>query len=110
MKTKAAKSQALIAQYTLQDAREKIELQINQASFKVDESNKKLAMARKNLDHAEENLRYAALGFKEGVIPASNDLEAHTAWLKANSEYIDAQIEVKMNDIYLKKALGILAR
>lgn len=110
LKTKAAKSQALIAQYTLQDAREKIELQINQASFKVDESNKKLAMARKNLDHAEENLRYAALGFKEGVIPASNDLEAHTAWLKANSEYIDAQIEVKMNDIYLKKALGILAR
>lgn len=110
MKTKAAKSQAIIAEYTLQDAREKIELQINQASFKVDEANKKLMMARKNLDHAEENLRYASLGFKEGVIPASNDLEAHTAWLKANSEYIDAQIDVRMNELYLRKALGILVK
>lgn len=109
-KTKAAKSQAVIAEYTLQDAREKIELQINQASFKVDEANKKLVMARKSLEHAEENLRYASLGFKEGVIPASNDLEAHTAWLKANSEYIDAQIDVRMNELYLRKALGTLTR
>lgn len=109
-KMKAAKSEAIIAEYTLQDAKEKIELQVNQASFKVDEAKKKLDMTRKNLDSAEENLRYATLGFKEGVIPASNDLEAHTAWLKANSEYIDAQIDVKMTDLYLRKALGTLSK
>lgn len=109
-KMKAAKSEAIIAEYKLQDAREKIELQVNQASFKVDEARKKLTMARQNLDHADENLRYATLGFKEGVIPASNDLEAHTAWLKANSEYIDAQIDVKMTDLYLRKAMGTLSR
>lgn len=109
-KMKAAKSEAIIAEYTLQDAREKIELQVNQASFKVDEARKKLDMTRKNLDSAEENLRYATLGFKEGVIPASNDLEAHTAWLKANSEYIDAQIDVKMTDLYLRKAIGTLSK
>lgn len=109
-KMKAAKSEAIIAEYNLQDAKEKIELQVNQASFKVDEAKKKLDMTRKNLDSAEENLRYATLGFKEGVIPASNDLEAHTAWLKANSEYIDAQIDVKMTDLYLRKALGTLSK
>ena len=109
-KMKAAKSQALISDYTLEDAREKIELQINQASFKVQESNKKLVAAKKNLESADENLRYAKLGFKEGVIPASDNLEAHTAWLKANSEYVDAQIEVRMNALYLDKALGTLMK
>ena len=43
-------------------------------------------MAEKNLEKADENLRYATLGFEEGVIPASNVLEAHTAWLSAQSE------------------------
>ena len=66
------------------------------------------AMAEKNLEKADENLRYATLGFEEGVIPASNVLEAHTAWLSAQSEKIDAQIDVKLTEIYLKKATGSL--
>ena len=107
-KVKAAKSEARIAQYQLQDAREKIELQVNQSAFKVNEAAKKLIMAEKNLEKADENLRYATLGFEEGVIPASNVLEAHTAWLSAQSEKIDAQIDVKLTEIYLKKAMGQL--
>ena len=96
-KVKSAKSEARIAQYQLQDAKEKIELQVNQTAFQVNEAAKKLTMAEKNLEKANENLRYATLGFEEGVIPASNVLEAHTAWLSAQSEKIDAQIDVKLN-------------
>ena len=107
-KTKAAKAEARIAQYQLQDAREKIELQVNQAAFKVNEAGKKLVMSTKNMEKAEENLRYATLGFKEGVIATSNVLEAQTAWLSAQSEKIDAQIDVKQTEIYLKKSLGTL--
>lgn len=107
-KTKAAKTEARIAQYQLQDAREKIELQVNQAAFKVNEAGKKLVMASKNMEKAEENLRYATLGFREGVIATSNVLEAQTAWLSAQSEKIDAQIDVKLTEIYLKKSLGTL--
>ena len=107
-KVKAAKAEARIAQYQLDDAKEKIELQVNQSVFKVNEAAKKLIMAEKNLEKADENLRYATLGFEEGVIAASNVLEAHTAWLSAQSEKIDAQIDVKLTDIYLKKALGEL--
>ena len=105
-KTKAAKAEARIAQYQLQDAREKIELQVNQSAFKVKEASKKLVMATKNMEKADENLRYATLGFKEGVIATSNVLEAQTAWLSAQSEKIDAQIDVKLTEIYLKKSLG----
>ena len=107
-KTKAAKAEARIAQYQLQDAREKIELQVNQSAFKVKEASKKLVMATKNMEKADENLRYATLGFKEGVIAPSNVLEAQTAWLSAQSEKIDAQIDVKLTEIYLKKSLGTL--
>lgn len=107
-KTKAAKAEARIAQYQLQDAKEKIELQVNQAAFKVNEANKKLIMANKNMEKAEENLRYATLGFKEGVIATSNVLEAQAAWLSAQSEKIDAQIDVKLTEIYLQKSLGTL--
>ena len=107
-KTKAAKAEARIAQYQLQDAREKIELQVNQSAFKVKEASKKLVMATKNMEKADENLRYATLGFKEGVIATSNVLEAQTAWLSAQSEKIDAQIDVKLTEIYLKKYLGTL--
>lgn len=107
-KTRSAKAEARIAQYQLEDAREKIELQVNQAAFKVNEAGKKLVMASKNMEKAEENLRYATLGFKEGVIATSNVLEAQTAWLSAQSEKIDAQIDVKLTEIYLKKSLGTL--
>ena len=107
-KVKAAKSEARISRYQLDDAKENIELQVSQSVFKVNEAAKKLIMAEKNLEKADENLRYATLGFEEGVIPASNVLEAHTAWLSAQSEKIDAQIDVKLTEIYLKKATGSL--
>ena len=107
-KVKAAKAEARIAQYQLEDAKEKIELQVNQSAFKGNEAAKKLTMAKKNLEKADENLRYATLGFEEGVIAPSNVLEAHTAWLSAQSEKIDAQIDVKLTEIYLQKSLGTL--
>ena len=107
-KTKAAKAEAQIAKYQLQDAREKVELQVNQAAFKVTEAKKKLIMASKNLEKANENLRYATLGFEEGVIAPANVLEAHTAWLSAQSEKIDAQIDIKLTETYLQKSLGTL--
>lgn len=109
-KVNAAKAEARVAQFQLADAKEKIELQVNQSAYKVNEAAKKLTMAEKNMEKAEENLRYATLGFGEGVIPPSNVLEAHTAWLSAQSEKIDAQIDVKLTQIYLQKSLGTLAK
>ena len=107
-KVKAAKAVANIARYKLEDIKEKVELQVTQNSYKVNESTKKLALAEKNMEKAEENLRYANLGFKEGVIPTSNVLEAQTAWFSAQAGKIDAQIDVKMSELYLNKSMGIL--
>ena len=97
-----------IATLQLDDTREKIELQINQSSFKVNEASKRLALAKKNVENAEENLRCANLGFKEGVMQTTDVMEAQTAWLQAQSQKIDAEIDVKLSQVNLKKALGIL--
>lgn len=107
-KVKAAKAEANITRFQLDDVKEKVELQVTQSTYKVNEATKKLAMAEKNMEKAEENLRYATLGFKEGVIPTSNVLEAQTAWLSAQSGKIDAQIDLKMSEIYLNKSMGTL--
>ena len=107
-KVKAAKAEANIAKYQLEDVKEKVELQVTQASYKVNEATKQLHAAEQNMEKAEENLKYAKLGFKEGVIPTSNVLEAQTAWLSAQSGKIDAQIDMKMSEIYLNKSMGIL--
>lgn len=103
-----AKAQTNVMNYKLEEAKEQIELQVNQSEFKMKEVTKKLAMARKNLERAEENLKFANLGFKEGTIPVLNVLEAQTAWLTANSELIDTQIEARLCKVYLERAYGIL--
>ena len=103
-----AKAQTNVMNYKLEEAKEQIELQVNQAEFKMKEVAKKLKMAEKNLERAEENLKFANLGFKEGTIPVLNVLEAQTAWLTANSELIDTRIEARLCKVYLEKAYGIL--
>ncbi len=66
-------------------------------------------MTELNLAKADENLRTATLGFKEGVLATNDVMEAQTAWLKANSGYIDAMIDVQLCNVYLSKVLGTLA-
>ena len=105
-KWKAAKSDTYMKEYELDEVREKIKLQINQSSYKLTEANKKLKATAKNTEKADENLRYANAGFEEGVIPASDALAAHTAWIAAHAEMIDAQIDLKLCKLYLDKALG----
>lgn len=75
----SAKAETRIKTLEWQDAREKIELQVNQSVYKVNEAGKKLIASSRNMENAEENLRRANFGFEEGVIPALNLMEAQTA-------------------------------
>jgi outer membrane protein TolC len=107
-KVRASKGATTIANLELQDVREKIELQVNQSVFRVNEANKKLEMAKSSTQKADENLRVANLGFREGVISATTVMEAQTAWLQAQSQKIDAEIDVKLSQVNLQKAMGTL--
>ncbi|WP_294081936.1 TolC family protein [Proteiniphilum sp. UBA5384] len=104
----AARTQAVIAKLELEEAKEKIELQVHQNSYRINESLKKQETTQKNVENAKENLYYAKEGFDEGVITSTDLLMAQNAWLAAESEYLDAIIDVKLNNLYLKKAVGNL--
>ena len=107
-KYRAAKSEETIMKLRLSDARDMVDLQVSQASYKSQEAYRTYDMTNTNLAKADDNLRTANLAFKEGVATTDNVMEAQTAWLKAHSEQIDAMIDVQLCNTYLSKALGTL--
>ena len=107
-KVRAAKGATTIATLEMEEAREKMELQVNQSNFRVNEANKKLLLAQASQQRADENLRMATLGFQEGVISSTTVMVAQTAWLQAQSQRIDAEIDVQLSRVNLQKSLGTL--
>lgn len=105
-KTRKAKAEAALYRSQYQDACEMITLQVTQLEKQMDEALEKVSMAESNLDSAEENLRMAASGVKNGAVTTNTALSAHSAWLQAHSEYIDACIEARMVNVNLMKAEG----
>lgn len=107
-KMKVAKAETEIARLELDEAREKVELQINQSSFYLRSARKTADMSASNLEKACENLRYAQLAYREGVSTLTQVFEAQTAWLSAHSQDIDARIDLRMAGVYLRNATGKL--
>lgn len=95
-KVRKAKAEQVIATCRLEEAKEKITLQVTQLRQQEEEAYERLGMAESNLDSAEENLRTATAGYREGVVAANTVLAAQTAWMKAHSEYIDAGVELRI--------------
>ena len=107
-KMKIARADTEIARLELDEAKEKVELQIHQSEFYLNSARKKAEMTASNLAKAVENLRQAQLSFREGVATLTNVFEAQTAWLSASSQQIDAQIDLTMARVYLLNATGQL--
>lgn len=102
----AARQAKKMTDIQLDEAREKIQLDIRQSRYKNDEAQRKVRMTSTGKERADENLRYAQVGFEAGTITATTLMEAQTAWLKATSDDIDARIDAQLCKIYLRKALG----
>lgn len=105
---RAAKASTQAQRMLLEDAEEKVQLQVSQAGFSMQEAVKTYNMTVANLEKANENLENANYGFHEGVLTTDDVIAAQTAWLLANSEKIDAEIGVRLCKVYLSKVLGRL--
>lgn len=103
---KAAKAKRREIAYQIDEAKEMIELQVNKLNYELQLAYKKLDQAQSNLVNAEENLKLADESFKSGMCSSSDLMAAQTAWMSAKSEILDAEIEIEMNSVYLKQALG----
>ena len=109
-RTRSAKTMTTIANLELSDLRSKINLQVEQSRFQLKEATLKLEKSRKNLAAAEENLRCANLGFKEGVMTVTDVQRAQTAWLMAQTQHLDAEIDVRLAQTSLHKAMGTIGK
>ncbi|MDE6247018.1 MAG: TolC family protein [Muribaculaceae bacterium] len=105
---RATKATTNAQRLLLEDMEEKVSLQVSQARFSYSEAIKTYEMTLSNMDAADENLRCAQLGYREGVLTTDDVIAAQTAWLSANSEKIDAEIGIRLCDVYLSKVLGTL--
>lgn len=107
-KAKEAETNVMISRLHIEEAEEKIELQVNQCRQKVTEAHERYVAAVGNREEADENLRCANYGLKEGIIPVSNVIEAQTAWLSAHSDLISASVNERLANLYLLKSLGLI--
>ena len=105
-KLAASRAATTIAKLEYNDMEEKVNLQVEQERFKVREAYRRLELSTKHVASAEENLRCASLGFREGVMNLSDVMAAQTAWEAAHTQKIDAEIEVQLSLLGLRKALG----
>ena len=107
-KYRASKSQTNAQRLLLEDMEEKVSLQVSQAQYSHNEAFKTYTMTQSNMSSAQENLQNAQYAYQEGVLTTDDVLAAQTAWLKAKSELIDAQISIRLCRVYLNKVLGTL--
>lgn len=103
---KAAKAKRREVAYQIEEAQEMIELQVNKLNYELELAYKKLDQAQSNMVQAEENLRLADESFKAGMCSSSDLMAAQTAWISAKSDILDAEIEIEMNSVYLRQAMG----
>ena len=103
---RAAKAKQREVRYQMEEAQEMIELQVNKINYELELAYKKLAQSQSNLTQAEENLKLADESFKAGMCSSSDLMAAQTAWISAKSEILDAEIEIEMNSVYLRQAMG----
>lgn len=101
-----AKANTHIKDLEIEAAKDKAQLELKQATFQYGQANSTLAAATTSKSTAEVNLRSAELRFDEGFSNPLALMEAQTAWLKAQTEYIDAQIGVRMAELTLQKVSG----
>jgi outer membrane protein TolC len=106
-KLRAARASTNAQRMLLDDLEEKVDLQVSQARYSYQEAFKTYDMTLSNMRSANENLQNAETGFREGVLTTDDVTAAQTAWLKANSELIDAEIGIRLCDAYLSKVLGL---
>lgn len=103
---KASHSATVITRIETEAAKERIELQVNQAAYRLGEAMKTYRMTCRNTENASDNLHNAQLAFSEGVYTTSDVLAAQVAWEKAQTEKIDAYISLRVSHAALERALG----
>lgn len=95
-------------QQELEDTKELLSLEVQQAYLALNQSVKKIRTSQLSLEQAAENLKLANDRLKAGTITGKDVLEAQTIWQQAYSSSIDSKVEYKIQEAAYRKATGTL--
>ncbi len=93
---------------TLDETKEFLALEIQNAYFELNQSIKNIELTQKSLEQAKENLRLYEDRLKAGTVVGKDVLEAQVLWQKAYSNAIDAKAAYKISSAKYHKAIGSL--
>jgi len=105
-KVKEQNFRVRVKQLQLDEARELINLQVQNAFLQLNQSAKRITLSGLSLQQAYENLRLANDRYKAGTIVGKDVLEAQAIWQQAYAGLIDARVEYKINEAGYRKAIG----
>ncbi len=108
LKVKQAKLATEKAQLTYDKAKEGIMLEIQQSIYKVNESLVQISFTKESLNQADENLKLEMNRLKQGIVTTTDVLDAQVQWQKANSDFIAAKANYKINESNYYKTIGSL--
>ena len=95
-------------QQRLEETKELIDLEVQNAYLQLNQSAKKIRLSVLSVDQASENLKLANDRFQAGTIVAKDVQEAQVIWQEAYSNLIDAKVEYKVNEVLYRKSIGEL--
>lgn len=90
----------------LEETKELISLEVQNARFALSQSVKRISLSEKSVKQAEENLRLNQDRLIAGTVLGEDVLEAQVLWQQAYADLIDAKAEYKINEAKYKKAIG----
>jgi outer membrane protein TolC len=92
----------------LEETKELIAIEIQQAYLEVNQALKRIEIANKSLNQANENLKLNQDRFSVGTVKGSDVLEAQVLWQQAYSNVIDAHASYQIKKATYQKAIGNL--
>jgi outer membrane protein TolC len=107
-KIRAAKAEKQIMEWQREELTEKMDLEVQQARDRLNESQLEVEMNRLALEQAEENLKTTRNRYEAGMESLADYLEAQTLWQQASLTLIESKIARRLNETYYLKAIGKL--
>lgn len=105
-KVKEQEYQTEVKKFELEEARELISIEIQNAWLMLNQSVTQIELSRKSLQQAQENLRLNQDLFEAGTVLGEEVLKAQVLWQKAYADVIDAKANNKIMEAKYKKSIG----
>jgi outer membrane protein len=101
-----AEAQARAVEKQLQDAEQRVRLEVTSRALELDAARAALEVAGRAVESARENVQVAADRYREGVAPSSELLDAETGLLEAGLERTRAATQLQLSRAALDRAVG----